>query len=89
MKLIKTTSDWGPDNGDYREYVKPRGEHQEQRYVQDIIRHQNDLCYVDVDIGRAGHLTTNSGVRGNETTDLDLDLSLTKARQWVLPAARR
>lgn len=61
-KLIKPTSDWGPDNGDYRDYVKPRGEHQEQRYVQDIIRHQNDLCYVDVDIGRAGHLTT-TGVR--------------------------
>ena len=78
MRLIKPTSDWGPDNGDYRDYVKPRGDHQEQRYVQDIIRHQNDLCYVDVDIGRAGHLTTNSGVRGIE-----------KASQWVLRAARR
>ena len=74
MKLIKPTSDWGPDNGDYRDYVKPK---EEQRFVQDIIRHQNDLCYVDVDIGRAGHLTT-TGVRGIE-----------KARQWVLRAARR
>ena len=74
LKLIKPTSDWGPDNGDYRDYVKPK---EEQRFVQDIIRHQNDLCYVDVDIGRAGHLTT-TGVRGIE-----------KARQWVLRAARR
>ena len=79
-RLIKPTSDWGPDNGDYREYIKPRAgeiQHGDQRYVQDIIRHQNDLCYVDVDIGTgAGHL--NTGARGIE-----------KARHWVLRAARR
>ena len=69
LRLVQPTSDWGPEDGDHREYVKPKSQHQlqDQRYVQDIIRHQNDLCYVDVDIGRAGDLTA-TGVRGIETT---------------------